>query len=164
MLKQSVVDSLVPPLRELYALWQALGWDRGLPLAADMLRVDLARWRANAVIIERRDGTNWYRWYGPALRAAFQTDLTGLALDSIPEGTLPASQRQLIEYEFATALERRGPVWRSYKARFAGEEQIWQRLVLPAAPAEGEPVSHILIVAARVETPPVTVKRIPTFS
>lgn len=164
MLKQSVIDSMIPPLRDLYALWQALGWDQGLPLVADVLRVDLARWRPNAVIIERRDGTYWYRWYGPALRAAFHTDLTGLALDSIPESTLPAGQRQLIEYEFATATERRSPVWRSYKARFGGEEQVWQRLVLPAAPAEGEPVSLILIVAAKVEAPPVTVKRIPSFS
>lgn len=164
MLKESVIDSMIPPLRDLYALWQALGWDQGLPLVADVLRVDLARWRPNAVIIERRDGTYWYRWYGPALRAAFHTDLTGLALDSIPESTLPAGQRQLIEYEFATATERRSPVWRSYKARFGGEEQVWQRLVLPAAPAEGEPVSLILIVAAKVEAPPVTVKRIPTFS
>ncbi|WP_097277812.1 hypothetical protein [Caenispirillum bisanense] len=164
MLKQSVIDSMIPPLRDLYALWQALGWDQGLPLVADVLRVDLARWRPNAVIIERRDGTYWYRWYGPALRAAFKTDLTGLALDSIPESTLPAGQRQLIEYEFATATERRSPVWRSYKAQFGGEDQVWQRLVLPAAPAEGEPVSLILIVAAKVETPPVTVKRIPTFS
>lgn len=103
----------------------------------------LAGWRAGAampgphadhmLVIEPDGDRNRYAHYGAAFARRFGADLTGCVLDVLPAEILPVERRGMLEFEYAYARRMERPLWRSYTARFGGNDgtETWQRLVLP---------------------------------
>ena len=64
--------------------------------------------------------------------------------------SLPEPQRDLLRKEYEQVRSERLPVSRTYTASFDGEEQTWERLVLPFFGPDGE-VVKLLVADYRLE-------------
>src|SRR5690625_1888002 len=134
-----------PALKELYRRWTALCGQDSFPLAADLDPVSLRPWLKHLVLIRVENGDFVYGYYSPSYAEIFDGDRIGQSIDSLPE-----AQRTLLRKEYEQVSKERLPVSRTYTAAFDGEEQTWERLVLPFFAPDGE-VVKLLVAAYRLE-------------
>lgn len=134
-----------PELKGLYRKWMALCGDGEFPFAADLDPAGLRPWLRHLVLIRVVDGDFVYGYYSPSYAEVFGEDRVGQSIDSLPE-----PQRALLRREYEQVHRDRLPVSRVYTASFDGEEQTWERLVLPFFAPGGE-VAKLLVAAYRLE-------------
>lgn len=135
-----------PRLKALYALWLRLCAGGSFPALDGMTPADLRPWLDDMAIVGLDDTAGYvYRYYSPAYAAAFGTDLTGCSLARIA-----ADRAVVLAAEYDAVRAERLPVSRVYSALFDGQQQTWERLVLPFFDLDGE-VSKLLVAAYRVD-------------
>lgn len=143
--KNPTVSVSQPELKSLYEKWRHL-CDRGsIPMAVDVDPADLRPWIRHLVVIKvMGDGRYVYGYYSPEYAETFDGDKVGKSID-----TLPPQQRNILMREYEQVRTEQVPVSRVYTALFDGEEQTWERLVLPFLSQTGE-VEKIIVAAYRV--------------
>lgn len=135
-----------PKLKALYGLWLRLCAGGSFPALDGMSPADLRPWLDNMAILGLDEtGGYVYRYYSPAYASAFGGDLTGCTLARIA-----ADRAAVLAAEYDAVRADRLPVSRVYTAIFDGEQQTWERLVLPFFDLDGE-VSKLLVAAYRVD-------------
>ncbi|WP_022728222.1 PAS domain-containing protein [Fodinicurvata sediminis] len=134
-----------PQLKSLYREWVKLCGEGTFPMAADLDPRDLRPWLDHLVVIRiTADGRFVYGYYNPNYAEIFDGDRVGQSLESLPE-----EQRRLLEAEYRQVQQERLPTSRIYTALFYGEEQSWERLVLPFFTPKGR-VEKMLVGAYRL--------------
>ncbi|MBE1236994.1 PAS domain-containing protein [Phaeovibrio sulfidiphilus] len=134
-----------PDLKRLYEKWRELCHSGAIPMAVDVDPADLRPWLKNLAVIKvTPDGQYVYGYYSAGYAEIFDGDKVGKSIDS-----LPAAQRNILLQEYETVRQEQTPVSRTYTALFDGEEQTWERLVLPFLSHGGE-VEKLLVAAYRV--------------
>ena len=119
-------------LKGLYRQWMELCGQGDFPLASDLDPATLRPWLDHLVLIRVENGDFVYGYYSPSYAEIFDGDRIGQSIDRLPEP------------------QERLPVSRTYTASFDGEEQTWERLVLPFFAPDGE-VVKLLVAAYRLE-------------
>jgi hypothetical protein len=128
-----------PKLRSLYEYWNSKRAGRPFPSRRDIDPLEMGSWLGNLLLISCDPGVTYrYVVYGTEFLSAFGTDLTGRALDSLPN-----DQSRLLAEEYDTIRMSGIPEIRRYTARFGhvasgiavpgDREMTWERLVLPLA-------------------------------
>ncbi|ABC22897.1 PAS domain-containing protein [Rhodospirillum rubrum] len=134
-----------PELKRLYGKWSDLRGEGEIPMAVDLDPAVLRPWLSHLVVINvEDDGRFIYSFYSTEYAELFNGDRVGQSID-----TLPASQRDLLKREYEQVCLEQLPVSRVYTGSFGGEEQIWERLVLPFLSRDGE-VTKLMVAAYRL--------------
>ncbi|MFA7431051.1 MAG: PAS domain-containing protein [Rhodospirillaceae bacterium] len=135
-----------PQLKDLYQFWLGLCQDERLPMAADLDPADLRPWIDNLVVLDVSvDGGDFvYAYYGRSFSNAFGADTVGK-----PVSNLPPEQAATLKAEYDRVVKDHLPQARVYTAEFDGEEQTWERLVLPLFDRSGD-VEKLLVCAYRL--------------
>lgn len=134
-----------PELIALYQFWLYRGGTEGLPSAADLEPAQLRRWLDNLVVIDTPEGGQLrYAYYGANLTRAFGIDMVGKSIDQ-----LAAPQRSILAQEYEAVRSQSKPAARTYNADFDGDNQTWERLLLPFFNPEGA-VEKILVAVYRL--------------
>ncbi len=134
-----------PQLKALYQHWCSLAPGGGLPQASELDPADLRPWLSNLVVI-KADGAGGfvYGYYSRDYAETFDGDKVGQSVDS-----LPPEQAAMLKREYEMVIADRMPASRVYTADFDGEEQTWERLVLPFDGAGGG-VEKLMVAAYRL--------------
>ena len=115
-------------LKAIYGVWVEKCAGETLPTAASFEPGDLRGWLSHIALVSMaRDGAPRYDFFGDGLATAFGLDLTGLTLDSLPDG-----RRDVLEDDYRRVAETCLPVARVVTDRFnAGDPETWEALLLP---------------------------------
>lgn len=134
-----------PELKALYQTWLTLCGDGAVPMAVDLDPSVLRRWLTHLVVIRvEADGTFVYGYYSGEYAEMFDGDRVGQSID-----VLPQEQRDILKKEYEQVRQEQSPVSRVYTGLFDGEEQTWERLVLPFLSHQGE-VEKMMVAAYRI--------------
>jgi len=135
-----------PQLKDLYNQWLRQCENEQLPRAADLDPGELRPWLDNLVVLDvTTDGSDFvYAYYGRSFANAFHSDTVGKSI-----ANLPKEQADLLRAEYDRVVRERLPAARVYTADFDGEQQTWERLVLPLFDTHGE-VEKLLVSAYRL--------------
>ncbi|CCG07828.1 PAS domain-containing protein [Pararhodospirillum photometricum] len=134
-----------PDLKRLYQKWLEL-CDKGeVPMAVDVDPADLRPWLSHMVVIKvEGEGRFVYGYYSAEYAEIFDGDRVGQSIDA-----LPREQRDILKREYEQVRLEQMPVARVYTGVFDGEEQTWERLVLPFLSHDGD-VEKMMVAAYRV--------------
>ncbi|GEO81649.1 PAS domain-containing protein [Pararhodospirillum oryzae] len=134
-----------PDLKRLYQKWVELCDNGEVPMAVDVDPADLRPWLSHMVVIKvDRDGRYVYGYYSNEYAEIFDGDRVGQSIDSLPK-----EQRDILKREYEQVRVEQMPVARVYTGVFDGEEQTWERLVLPFLSHDGD-VEKMMVAAYRV--------------
>jgi hypothetical protein len=135
-----------PQLKDLYHHWLRQCADEKMPMAADLDPADLRPWLDNLVVLDVTvDGSDFvYAYYGRSFANAFQSDTVGKSITNLPK-----EQADVLRAEYDRVVQERLPAARVYTGDFGGEQQTWERLVLPLFDGNGE-VEKLLVSAYRL--------------
>ncbi|MCF8482387.1 MAG: PAS domain-containing protein [Rhodospirillum sp.] len=134
-----------PELKSLYAKWCDLRGEGEVPMAVDLDPSDLRPWLSHLVVIKvEGEGRFVYGYYSAEYAETFDGDRVGQSIDS-----LPSLQRDILKREYEQVRSEQIPVSRVYTGLFDGEEQTWERLVLPFLARDGE-VEKLMVAAFRL--------------
>jgi hypothetical protein len=134
-----------PELKALHAKWCDLCGEGEVPMAVDLDPADLRRWLTHMVVIKvEGEGRFVYGYYSSEYAETFDGDRVGQSIDA-----LPAAQRDILKREYEQVRAEQVPVARVYTGLFDGEEQTWERLVLPFLARDGE-VEKLMVAAYRL--------------
>lgn len=139
-----------PQLKDLYRFWVGLCVGENPPTSGDLDPADLQPWLDNLVVLDVTiDGEDFiYAYYGQSFAAAFGASTVGKSVSE-----LPVQHADVLKAEYEGVLRERMPVARIHSADFDGEQQTWERLVLPLFDDEGE-VEKLLVAAYQLTESP----------
>jgi hypothetical protein len=133
-----------PELRLLLEYWHRLHVDQALPLAGRVSPFDMRPALGNIVIVDALDeGRNGkYRLFGSKVAQRLGSDLTGLHLSDIDQGSYLA--------QFACALHRavflrRQAIFVTHQPPAGVSATAWHWLVMPLADETGPAVARYLV-------------------
>lgn len=135
-----------PQLKDLYHFWLRQCEGERLPMAADLDPTELRPWLDNLVVLDVTvDGGDFvYAYYGRSFSNAFRSDTVGKSITDLPK-----NQADVLRTEYDRVVRERLPAARVYSAEFDGDQQSWERLVLPLFDSRGE-VEKLLVSAYRL--------------
>jgi len=155
-------DFKEPKLSALWDFWTARLRGRRVPDRADFDPIDMRPWLGHLMLVELTEGRWVYRLYGTFFVETFRREMTGKAIDELPE----AQARVLCE-EYDRVRETAAPVARTYSAQFDfgtpdGRQswqldQTWERVSLPlsdAAAGAPDEVRLVLVAAFQIAGTP----------
>lgn len=134
-----------PELKRLYQTWLDLCGEGVVPMAVDLDPSVLRPWLDHLVVIKvEPDGRFVYGYYSGTYAETFDGDRVGQSIDALPK-----DQRDILKREYDQVRKDQCAVSRVYTGLFDGEEQTWERLVLPFLSHQGA-VEKMMVAAYRI--------------